>query len=64
MRYEKPPPLAVRDRAWRRAAQRLNEALERNAGFDHTELIRRLREAALADVKAFPMPKLTEKPHS
>jgi len=49
-RRPKHPRPVVRNRAWRQAFQRLDEALARNSGFSNAETIRLMRLAMFADV--------------
>jgi tetrahydromethanopterin S-methyltransferase subunit G len=60
--HKKRPPHIVKHHAYRRAFQRLDEALERNSDFSNHEKIRLLRQAAFADVDAYEMPVLPKKP--
>ena len=49
-RHQKRPQIIVRNPAYRQAIQRLDQSLEENTQSDNTEKIRRMRQAAFADV--------------
>jgi hypothetical protein len=62
-RRRKPPPLAIRNPAYRRAVQRLEEALAKSSAAYNAENINLLRQALFGVVAESPSSRTVEAPH-
>jgi hypothetical protein len=63
-RHQKPPPLAIRNPACRRAVQRLEEALARHSAYYNAEKINLLRQALFGVVAESPCSRTVDPPQS
>jgi hypothetical protein len=63
-RRQTPPPLAIRNPAYRRAVQRLEEALAKNSVSYNAEKINLVRQALFGVVAESPSPRTVEPPQS